>query len=183
MHAMGTTTSMNLDERRAFGDLLESHRGIAFKVVNTYAFNPADRDDLGQEIAAQLWRAYPDYDPRRKFSTWMYRIALNVAISHVRTTTRHRKFTTSLDEDAIDRGLGEDRAQANMAHAGADHETAQQVRALHRFIHGLEPLNRALLLLYLEDNSYREIADILGITETNVATKLSRLKQRIRDEI
>lgn len=178
MHSMGTATSMNLDERSAFGDLLESHRGIVFKVVNTYAFNPADRDDLGQEIAAQLWRAYPDYDPRRKFSTWMYRIALNVAISHVRSMTRHRKFTTPLDQDAIDHGLSE-----GLVHDGIDHETAQQVRALHRFIHGLEPLNRALLLLYLEDNSYREIADILGITETNVATKLSRLKQRIRDEI
>ncbi len=183
MHAMETTTSMNLDQRRAFGDLLESNRGIVFKVVNTYAFNPADREDLGQEIATQLWRAYPGYDPRRKFSTWMYRIALNVAISHVRTMARHRKFTTPLDEDVVDHDLNEGLAQADMAHGGADHEIAQQIRALHRFIHGLEPLNRALLLLYLEDNSYREIADILGITETNVATKLSRLKQRIRDEI
>ncbi len=183
MHAMGTTSSMNLDERRAFGDLLESHRAIVFKVVNAYAFNPADRDDLGQEIATQLWRAYPGFDPQRRFSTWMYRIALNVAISHVRTTARHRKFTTPLDEDAVDCDPAEGLARDGMGHHDMDQETAQQVRALHAFIRKLDSLNRALLLLYLEDHSYREIGEILGITETNVATKLSRLKQRIRDEI
>ncbi len=178
MHAMETTTRTTQDERCAFGDLLEANRGIVFKVVNSYAFNPADREDLAQEIATQLWRAYRGYDPRRRFSTWMYRIALNVAISHVRASTRHRRHTTPLDEDALNAALTD-----GLVHDGLDQDAAQQARALHRFIHGLEPLNRALLLLYLEDNSYREIADILGITETNVATKLSRLKQRIRDEI
>jgi RNA polymerase sigma-70 factor, ECF subfamily len=103
----------------------------------------------------------------------MYRIALNVAISHVRTTAHRDQYSIQLDEAVHDIA----------DHHGADHETDQQVRTLHRFIGQLDKLNRALLLLYLEDQSYRQIAEILGISETNVATKLSRLKQRIRSEI
>ena len=70
-----------------FAALLEQHRGIVFKVAATYCRHPEDRQDLAQEIAAQLWRAFSGYDPARLFSTWMYRIALNVAISHVRSTS------------------------------------------------------------------------------------------------
>jgi RNA polymerase sigma-70 factor (ECF subfamily) len=103
----------------------------------------------------------------------MYRIALNVAISFVRSNGRRVDHAVPLDEELHD-----------LADASAvDHEADQQVRALHHFIHAQEPLDRALLLLYLEDRSYREMAEILGISETNVATKISRLKQRIRDEI
>jgi RNA polymerase sigma-70 factor (ECF subfamily) len=103
----------------------------------------------------------------------MYRIALNVAISHVRTTSHASRHVVPLEDDLHDIADGN----------ALDHEADQQVRALHRFIAGLDTLNRALLLLYLEDQSYREIADILGISETNVATKISRLKQRIRTEL
>jgi RNA polymerase sigma factor (sigma-70 family) len=172
---MGHTATMARDTQpqERFGELLEQHRGIVFKVANTYGFHADDRADLAQEIAAQLWRAFPAYDAGRPFSTWMYRIALNVAISHVRTTAHRGKHSIPLDEAVHD--IADDN--------GADHETDQQVRALHRFIAQLDKLNRALLLLYLEDQSYRQIAEILGISETNVATKLSRLKQRIRSEI
>jgi RNA polymerase sigma-70 factor (ECF subfamily) len=172
---MGRTAIMAMDTRprERFGELLEQHRRIVFKVANTYAFHAEDRADLAQEIAAQLWRAFPGYDAEKPFATWMYRIALNVAISHVRTTTQRGKHSIPLDEAVHD--IADDN--------GADHETDQQVRALHGFIARLDKLNRALLLLYLEDQSYRQIAEILGISETNVATKLSRLKQRIRNEI
>lgn len=172
---MGHTATMARDTQpqERFGELLERHRGIVFKVANTYAFHAEDRADLVQEIAAQLWRAFPAYDAERPFSTWMYRIALNVAITHVRSTAQRGKHSVPLDESVYD--VADDN--------GADHETDQQVRALHRFIAQLDKLNRALLLLYLEDQSYRQIAEILGISETNVATKLSRLKQRIRNEI
>ena len=156
-----------------FAALLEQHRGIVFKVAATYCRHRDDRQDLAQEIAAQLWRAFPGYDPARPFSTWMYRIALNVAISHVRSETHRQRHAVPLDDELHD--IADDH--------GNDHEANQRVRALHRFIAQLEPLNRALLLLYLEDHSYREIADILGISETNVATKISRLKQRIRTDI
>lgn len=178
MPSMEIATDMGIDARDAFGDLLERHRKIVFKVVNTYAYDPHDRADLAQEIAVQLWRAYPAYDPQRRFSTWMYRIALNVAISHVRTTARHRRHAhVPLDESVLGQGMHE------LADDGADHERWQQVRALQRFIRQLKPLERAVLLLYLEERTYSDIADILGITETNVATKINRLKQRIRNEI
>lgn len=173
MGQQATAMTTDRDLQGEFSELIERHRGIVFKVANTYAFQAEDRADLAQEIAAQLWRAYPGYDPGRPFSTWMYRIALNVAVSHVRSTVNIGRHAVPLDEAVHD--LPDDNA--------VDHEADQQVRALHRFIAQLEPLNRALLLLYLDDQSYREIADILGISETNVATKLSRLKQRIRSEI
>ncbi len=161
------------DQQERFRELIERHRGIVFKVANTYAWQADDRDELAQEIAAQLWRAFSGYDPARPFPTWMYRIALNVAISFVRGNSRHLNHAVPLDEQLHDHADGN----------GADHESDQQVRALHRFIHAQEPLNRALLLLYLEDRSYREMAEVLGISETNVATKINRLKQRIRNEI
>ena len=172
---MGHTAIMERDTslQERFGVLLQVHRRIVFRVANTYGFHAEDRADLAQEITAQLWRAFPGYDPERSFSTWMYRIALNVAISQVRSTAHRGRHSGPLDEALHD--IADDN--------GTDHDTDQQVRALHRFIAQLGKLDRALLLLYLEDQSYRQIAEILGISETNVATKLSRLKQRIRNEI
>jgi RNA polymerase sigma factor (sigma-70 family) len=168
---MEHTATMTPDARTAFGELLERHRKIVFKVANTYARHPEDRADLAQEIAVQLWRAFPAYDAQRTFSTWMYRIALNVAISFLRSDRHRQRHAVPLDDDLHDIADG----------SAADPEADEQVRALHRFIGQLDPLNRALLLLYLEDRSQREIADILGITETNVSTKIGRLKQRIRN--
>ncbi|MDQ3040408.1 MAG: RNA polymerase sigma factor [Pseudomonadota bacterium] len=170
---MDITTTMTTDARHQFGELLHLHRKIVFKVVNTYTRHADDRDELAQEIAAQLWRAYPGYDAQRAFSTWMYRIALNVAISFVRGESHRKRHAVPLEDGLHD--LADD--------IGLNQESDERVRALHRFIGQLEPLNRALLLLYLEDHSHREIADILGISETNVATKISRLKQRIRNDI
>ena len=164
---------VNADARQAFGELLEQHRKILFKVANTYAWNAHDRADLGQEIAAQLWHAFASYDPQRSFSTWMYRIALNVGISHVRSQSQRDRHTVPLDETLHD--TADER--------GADIESDERVRALQRVIAGLDPLNRALLLLYLEDRSAREIGEILGLGESNVTTKISRLKQRIRSDL
>jgi RNA polymerase sigma-70 factor (ECF subfamily) len=161
------------DERRlrqeAFVGLLDQHMGIAHKVALGYTRTPEDRQDLVQEIAAQLWRAFPRYDPQRPFSTWMYRIALNVAISRLRRETRHQVVPADpSDLDTI---------------ASPKAEPSDVVADLWRQIERLDPLNRALLLLYLDDRSYAEIAEVLGITETNVATKLSRLKRRLRDDL
>lgn len=160
--------------RDAFSSLLQRHAGIVFKVANSYARSLDDRDDLAQEIAAQLWHAYPKYDPARSFSTWMYRVALNVAISQLRSVdVRRRHDAVPLDEHLHD-----------LAHASAtDPERDQHVRLLQAFIARQPPLERALLLLYLDERPQREIAEILGISESNVSTKIGRLKQRIRDEL
>jgi RNA polymerase sigma-70 factor (ECF subfamily) len=164
--------------QRRFEVLLREHQRIVFKIAAAYATGAPDRDDLAQEIAAQLWRSFGRFDERRaKFSTWMYRVALNVAISHARHAHRagaghaepfeepHVASVASADEPPAD-GL----------------ERAERIAALYAFIDGLDPLNRALVLLYLEDRSYAEIAEVLGISVTNVATKLNRIRQKLRPQ-
>jgi RNA polymerase sigma factor (sigma-70 family) len=159
---------------KEFEVLLQTHRAIVFKIVNTYCWQPEDRADLAQEIATQLWRAWPRYDSSRTFTTWMYRIALNVAISFVRREVQRRKVSVPLDESLHDTA-----AVVSQADPGFD----ELLGSLQQFIERQSPLDRALLLLYLEDKSQREIAEILGLTQTNVSTKIGRLKQKIRSEI
>lgn len=160
-------------QQQRFTALLHEHRKIVFKVAGLYSRSNADRDDLAQEIAAQLWRSFDRYDvARAKFSTWMYRIALNVAISQARRWPDTGRFEP-LDAHHLETvGGGEPPAEPD-----------ERLAALHVFIAQLDPLNRALILLYLEDRSYAEMADILGISETNVATKIGRIKQKLRGQI
>jgi RNA polymerase sigma-70 factor (ECF subfamily) len=162
------------EHRRQFVQLLQAHRGIVYKVAGCYSRIPADRADLVQEICLQLWRAFPRYDRQRKFSTWMYRVALNVAISQARRTYQS------------DVGRSEPLNQIHLETLGADdtdRERLEQLEMMYAFIAELEPLNRALILLYLDDHSYTEMADILGIRATNVATKISRIKSTLRDKM
>ncbi|HYJ06518.1 MAG TPA: sigma-70 family RNA polymerase sigma factor [Chthoniobacterales bacterium] len=162
-----------VEEKETFLRLLDQHGGIIRKVAAGYSSSLADRHDLEQEITLQLWKAYPRYLPDRPFSTWMYRIALNVAISFLRRHSRPGRQTISLEETEIE--IADENAQP----AEAD----DRIPVLQKVIASLPPLERALLLLYLDEHPYREIATILGITETNVATKLNRLKQRVREEM
>lgn len=156
---------------QAFDALLQRHRGIVHKVAGSYARGTEDRADLVQEIAVQLWRAWPGYDPSRCFSTWMYRIALNTAITFLRGEAQRRRHAVPLEEHVHD--LADDH--------GFDPEAHERIRVLQRFMATLGPLDRALLLLYLEERSGREIAEVLGIGESNVSTRIGRLKQRLRD--
>lgn len=164
------------ERQRRFEAMLREHRRIVFKVAGVYARGVEDREDLAQEIAAQLWRSFAAFDERRaRFSTWMYRVALNVAISHARSMKRGGAGRIERLEDmhletATDGGTPQHDAI----------ERDERIAALHAFIGGLDVFNRALVLLYLEERSYGEIADVLGISETNVATKLNRIKQKLR---
>lgn len=166
-------TSQRYQQR--FETLLREHRGIVFKVAAVYARQEDDRRDLAQEICVQLWRSFTGYDERRaKFSTWMYRIALNVAISHA------RRQSASLD------GRTEPLEQHHLETIGGGDPVVdrdERLTALHAFIGQLDALNRALILLYLEERSYAEIAEVLGISQTNVATKIGRIKQKLRGQI
>jgi RNA polymerase sigma factor (sigma-70 family) len=165
--------ALSVEEEESFLRLVEQHRGIIRKVAAGYSSSLADQHDLSQEIMLQLWKAYPRYSPERPFSTWMYRIALNVGISFLRQNTRPVRRTVALDEIAHE-----------LRHEStASPEVDERVALLRDIIAILDPLNRALLLLYLDDHSYRDIAAILGITETNVATKLNRLKERLRQHL
>lgn len=152
--------------------LLEQHAGIVRKVATTYCRDADDRADLAQEIIAQLWAGWPRYDQSRPFTTWMYRVALNVAISHVRGVYRTMRHFVPLGEE-----------HETLADAPVDHEKREQLGVLHQLIDQLDPLNRALLLLHLDERSHREIADILGISESNVGTRIGRIKQHFRSEL
>ncbi len=161
--------------QQRFEALLHEHRRIVFKVAAVYARDAEDRQDLEQEISAQLWRAFGSYDEQRaKFSTWMYRVALNVAISQL------RREKASLAERVEPLDL---RHLETIGGGEPIPEEDERLAMLHAFIAQLDPLNRALVLLYLEDRSYQEIANVLGISQTNVATKLGRIKQTLRDRM
>ncbi len=156
-----------------FMSMIEANGKLLHKVVNTYCFDRDEQRDLMQDIIAALWHAFPRYDSQRRFSTWMYRIALNVAISRVRSQVRQRRHLAPMP----------DCVESFADNGPTDPELEQQVGMLHRFIATLDPLNRALLLLYLEACPAREIAEVLGMSESNVTTRIHRLKQRIRDYI
>ena len=153
-----------------FQTLLEEHKKILYKVCNSYCPNRDDREDLAQEIAVQLWSSFAAFDDRCRFSTWMYRIALNVAISFYRREDTRRRYVLSEEEyllNAVDESATE----------------TEEIKALYKYIDALDPLNKALVLLYLDGDSYLEIAGVLGISESNVATKISRLKQTMKQEL
>jgi len=148
---------------------IQDNKGILYKISTSYCRNAGDREDLMQEMVYQLWRSGQRFDENQKFSTWMYRIALNVAISFYRKANRSG-VTVALD------------AEAHFADDGGNEVLEERIETLQRFIRALDELDKALMILYLEERPYREIAEILGISETNVATKLSRIKGRLKQE-
>ena len=156
----------------AFVDRLDRHRGIILRIASAYCRNQADREDLAQEIVAQLWRSYARFDERSSFSTWMYRVAVNVAISFLRTESRKRGNLVSADAGILEAIPQADEPQSD-----------ERLDRLHDSIEALAPLDRALVLLYLDDRPHSEIASILGISETNVGTKIGRIKQRLRRDV
>lgn len=156
-----------------FVSLLEENRKIVYKVASSYSRNPADREDLAQEITVQLWRSFARYDERYRFSTWMYRVALNVAISFYRREIRRSRAEVSAEDAALE--------VASLASEPT--EMDEDIRLLRQLIEHLDELDRAVMILYLDDNRYSMIAEILGISETNVGTKINRIKQRLRRDL
>nr|WP_123729941.1 RNA polymerase sigma factor [Stenotrophomonas rhizophila] len=159
------------DPRARFAALLEQHRGIVLKVARGYCHQHEDRLDLVQEISVQAWAAFEDFDPARaRFSTWLYRVALNVAISQWRRQ-QHRHHHTPLDDDlpVVDDGLPPEQRHA--------------LRQLEVAIHALPPLDRALMLLHLDDHDHRQMAEVLGISITNISTRLHRVRQQLRTRL
>jgi RNA polymerase sigma factor (sigma-70 family) len=149
---------------------VEAHKGILYKVANGYCRNRDDRGDLIQEIVIQLWRSFPRYDPAHRFSTWMYRIAMNVAISAHRSERRRIRETVAIDDFGLDLAA----ADAAMDDASDD------VRLLRRLVAQLGELDRALVILYLDGHAHDEIAEVLGISATNASTRLGRIKDKLQ---
>ena len=152
-------------DAQGFADLIRRHAGLIHKIAYAYCRHATDREDVVQEIALELWRACHRYDRRFKETTWLYRIAVNVAISHYRRERRHRGPHVSIDAITI---------------AAPSIEPSEDMQVLMRCIADLGALDKALVLLYLDGNDHRSIADVLGISVSNVGTKLSRIKTRLR---
>jgi RNA polymerase sigma-70 factor (ECF subfamily) len=162
-----------MDPQERFLGELEAHKKILYKVARIYCARPEDRQDLMQEIAIQLWRSHEGFDGRSAFSTWMYRVALNVAISWVRSR-KYERHAVSLDEPLIDAAAIEN---------AASNDASPHLRVfLAQVLAGLGPLDRALILLYLEGHDHESTAAILGLTATNVATKINRIRTRLQQE-
>ncbi len=151
-----------------FVTLLNEHQNIIHKVCNLYMDLHADREDLFQEITLQAWKAYANFRGDAKFSTWLYRVALNTAITFFRKEKRQPDIysTDHMPESAID---GPDPVEA-------------QVKAMYKAISGLSKIDKALIMLYLEDYSHIEIGDMIGITPNNVAVKMNRIKSKLKEQ-
>jgi len=158
------------ETNHAFLKIIEANKGIIYKVSRAYCKNEEDRKDLMQEIIIQLWSSLAKYNSQYQLSTWIYRIALNVSITMYRKNITRQNKTSQLTDSIIyfDESLVT--------------EKENEITLLYQFIHQLKVLDKALMLLYLEQKSYKEIAEILDITETNVATKLGRIKQNIKQQ-
>jgi RNA polymerase sigma-70 factor, ECF subfamily len=138
------------------------------KVCNVYCHSEQDRQDMFQEIIIQLWKAYPRFRGDSKFSTWLYRIALNTAISDLRKQQRRVKMIYS------------EEVPFNMSADDKNLEKEEQLQQLYKAIAGLGEIEKAIVMLYLEDKSYDEMEEILGINQNNLRVKMNRVKEKLR---
>lgn len=148
-------------------DLLQRHRARIDRVAFAYGRGPADREEIAQEVRVQLWRSLPRLLPHLAESSWVYRIALNVAIAHVRGERRRERTLADADVGALP--------------AASTPEPSADLERLRACLDEFSPFDRALLLLWLDGEEHAAIAAVLGLTATNVGTKLHRLRQRLRD--
>ncbi|MBA3706388.1 MAG: sigma-70 family RNA polymerase sigma factor [Bacteroidetes bacterium] len=159
------------DKNDLFISVIESHKGILYKVANSYCKDNEERKDLIQEIFVQLWKSFDHYNDEYKYSTWIYRISLNVAISFYRKENTRTKISSPFTNGIL-----------NFADTNDTEEKEINLSILQQFISELKQLDKALMLLYLEEKSYKEISEIIGYSETNVATKISRIKNALKEK-
>lgn len=155
-------------QREHFQNIIAQHKGILYKVAFAYCQNENDRQDLLQEMMIQIWQSLPRYNDQFKISTWLYRIALNVAISFYRKNATRAKIYTELND------------QTPQIPTEDTSEKERHLHLLSQFISELKEIDRALMILYLEDNSHSEMAEILGMSVSNVGTKIGRIKDNLR---
>jgi RNA polymerase sigma factor (sigma-70 family) len=156
-----------MPKEQEFIQLLNKHQKIIHKVCSLYMDTVADREDLFQEVVLQAWKAFASFRGDAQFSTWLYRVALNTAITFFRKEKRSPKVITAetLPEQTDDYNPIE-----------------EQVKAMYKAIGDLSKIDKALIMLYLEDYSYNQIGDMLGITANNVAVKINRLKVKLKEQ-
>jgi RNA polymerase sigma factor (sigma-70 family) len=153
---------------KEFIEIVQKNQGIIHKVCNIYCDVQEDRNDLFQEIVTQLWKSFPSFRKESKFSTWMYRVALNTAITTFKKTKR-RPDQSRLTYDNFE-----------IVDEGYDTETEENIKHLHKAVAQLTGVEKSIVLLYLENKKYEEIAEITGITQNYVRVKMNRIKKKLK---
>ncbi|TDQ31390.1 RNA polymerase sigma factor [Zeaxanthinibacter enoshimensis] len=159
-----------MTKEEAFVAIIQDHEGVIYKITTVYTNSVSEQQDLYQDIVYQLWKAYDSFRGESKVSTWMYRVALNTAFSRLRKENR-RPRPVALDH-------------VNIWPAETyDKEFELRLRAMYEQIHQLNDLDKGLILLLLEGKKYEEIAEITGLSRSNVGTRISRIKERLRKKM
>lgn len=153
---------------KEFLEIIRTNQGIIHKVCSFYCNSEDDRKDLFQEIVAQLWKSFPSFRSESKFSTWMYRVALNTAITTFKKTKR-RPDQNNLSYENL-----------QLPDESFDQEAEENIKLLHKAIARLTGIEKSIILLFLENNSYEEIAEITGITQNYVRVKMNRIKKKLK---
>jgi RNA polymerase sigma factor (sigma-70 family) len=161
-----------LSKKTTFIDILKKHKGILYKVITMYCADENDRKDLEQEILIQIWKSLDKYDDTYAITTWLYRISMNVAISHYRKVFKTKSKIVRLDSNLLE-----------YIKTDETNDNSYQKEILQKLLSKLNEFDKALMFLYLEDKDYEVIADILGITKTNVSTKINRIKNRWKQQL
>lgn len=157
-----------MSKKEAFTAAIKENEGILFKIASVYTNSVDDKADLVQEIIYQLWKSYDSFDQKSRFSTWMYRVALNVAIYQLKESKK-RVLTVPIENQDY-------REDDNSG-------TEEKWKLFRQQIESLNLLDKAIITLYLDNKSYDEIAEIIGISSSNVGTKLSRIKEKLKTQI
>ena len=157
-------------DKEKFIQILNENKWVLYKVINTYCKDSEDRKDVEQEILIQLWKSFKSYNNQYKMSTWVYKIAMNVSISFYRSNIKRKSKTSPISESIFQ--------VANQIDNSFDEER----KFLYDFIDQLDEFTKEILILYLDDHSYKEIAEIVGITESNVGTKMNRIKKKLQEK-
>lgn len=153
---------------KEFLEIIRTNQGIIHKVCNIYCDVEEDRNDLFQEIVGQLWKSFPSFRNESKFTTWMYRVSLNTAITLFKLEKR-RPEQKSITLESF-----------QIAEEAYDNETEENIRILHRAVGQLTGIEKSIILLFLENKSYDEIAEITGITQNYVRVKMNRIKKKLK---
>ena len=159
-----------VNKKEAFITAIKNNEGSIYKIASVYTNGIEDRADLVQEIIYQLWKSFDTFDQRAGLNTWMYRVAMNVAIYHLKAAKR-RVPTVSINDPLL-----------NFGDSNNGYEE-ERWKLLKQSINGLNLLEKGIVVLYLEEKSYEEIAEIVGISVSNVGTKLSRIKEKLKKQI
>ena len=163
---------MKLDSEHNFVELLQKHQNIVHKICRIYTDNGHAHNDLFQEISIQLWKAFPKFRGDSKFSTWMYRVGLNTAITLYRKSKRRIQ------------GQNIDDFSYKIPHSEPyDNTEDQQLKLIYEAIKKLNDIEKALIFLYLENKNYKEISETIGISEVNARVKMNRVKKKLKKQL